>query len=75
MSQERSLSKLKKGEQGIVAKVLEGASAIRLMEMGLVPGTRIQLSAISPFGDPIAVKVGSFSLSMRRKDAEQVVVK
>lgn len=75
MDQERTLSNLKKGEKGIVSKVLEGASSIRLMEMGLIPGTPIQLSAVSPFGDPIAVKVGAFFLSLRRKDAEHVVVK
>ena len=75
MEKERNLTTLKKGEQGIIAKVISGASSLRLMEMGLVPGAKIKLSAISPFGDPIAIQVGAFSLSLRKSDAEQVLVK
>lgn len=75
MSTEKTLSTLLKGEKGIVTKILEGSSAIRLMEMGLVPGTQIKLRAISPFGDPIAIQVGDFSLSLRKSDADLVLVK
>lgn len=75
MNLERDLSKLKKGETGVVSKIINGASSLRLMEMGLVPGATIKLSAISPFGDPIAIQVGAFSLSLRKSDAEQVMIK
>jgi Fe2+ transport system protein FeoA len=46
----------------------------RLMEFGLVPGTRVELVAVAPLGDPIELLVRGSSLSIRRADARQVSV-
>lgn len=42
--------------------------------MGLVPGIEVSISAISPFGDPIAVQAGDFNISLRKADANLVVL-
>lgn len=47
----------------------------RLMELGLVPGTRIKTLNIAPFGDPIEIEVRSARLSIRNHEAEQITVK
>ena len=44
----------------------------RLMELGLVPGTRVQLVGIAPLGDPLELLVRGASLSIRRAEAEAV---
>jgi len=46
----------------------------RLMELGLVPGTRVELKAIAPLGDPLELLVRGSSLSIRRAEAALVRV-
>jgi ferrous iron transport protein A len=52
----------------------ERAFRRRLMELGLVPGTRVEVVGIAPLGDPIELLVRGCSLSIRRGEAEQVTV-
>src|SRR5215468_9404547 len=47
----------------------------RLMELGLVPGTRVELKAVAPLGDPLELLVRGASLSIRRGDAALVRVR
>ena len=49
--------------------------AKRLMDMGLIPGTIIEITRLAPFGDPVAVKVKGFQMSFRRLEAEGLIVK
>jgi Fe2+ transport system protein FeoA len=46
----------------------------RLLELGLVPGTRIQLVSVAPLGDPLELLVRGYSLSIRRAEASSVRV-
>lgn len=52
----------------------EGSFRRRLMELGLVPGTRVELIGVAPFGDPLELLARGSSLSIRRSDAEGVSV-
>lgn len=52
----------------------ERAFRRRLMELGLVPGTRVQLVGVAPLGDPLELLVRGCSLSIRRADASSVAV-
>ena len=52
----------------------ERAFRRRLMELGLVPGTRVELVAVAPLGDPLEFLVRGASLSIRRADAAEVRV-
>ena len=47
----------------------------RLLEMGLLVGTPFQLVRFAPMGDPIEIKVRGYHLTLRRHDAEQIMVR
>lgn len=53
----------------ITAIRAEDAVMLRLMEMGLVPGTLVQVLKRAPFGGPMQVRVGDYRLSIRRREA------
>jgi len=46
----------------------------RLLELGLVPGTPVQLVSVAPLGDPLELLVRGASLSIRRAEASSVSV-
>ncbi len=72
--EETNLTSLRKGDSARIKSISNGESSLRLMEMGLVPGVKLQLMAVSPFGDPIAIKLDDYSLSLRLNDACQIIV-
>jgi ferrous iron transport protein A len=47
----------------------------RLMELGLVPGTRISFLGVAPLGDPLHLLVRGCQLSIRRNEAAQIRVR
>ena len=46
----------------------------RLIDMGITPGTKIEIKKIAPMGDPIEVHLREYSLSVRKKDAKNILV-
>ncbi len=46
----------------------------RLMEMGLLPGTRVRVVRVAPLGDPIELRFRNYSLSVRRVEAAKIAV-
>jgi Fe2+ transport system protein FeoA len=71
----RALAELKPGERGRVAAVAaEGDTARRLMDMGLIRGTAVEVVRRAPLGDPIEVRLRGFMLTLRRSEAEQITV-
>jgi Fe2+ transport system protein FeoA len=71
----RTLDQLQAGDETRVLE-LNGAedTAHRLMEMGLLPGTPIQVVRFAPLGDPIEISVRGYHLSLRRTEAADIVV-
>lgn len=69
------LSQLKPGEEGTICEFKESDIFIKLMEMGCVPGEKILLEQIAPMGDPISVTVAGYRLSLRKTEAENIIVK
>ncbi len=71
----RNLAELSVAEVACVEHVGgERSFRRRLMELGLVPGTRVELKAIAPLGDPLELLVRGASLSIRRAEAALVRV-
>lgn len=69
------LSKLALGSTGRVVKIgAIGPLRRRLMDMGLVPGEAVTVTKVAPFGDPIEISVKSYSLSLRKSEAEEIAV-
>ena len=68
---------LKDAKPGMVVRIDSvGESELkqRLMTMGLIPGTRVEVLNSAPFGDPIAIRLRSYNLAMRRDDAAHIEV-
>lgn len=63
---------------GSAATVVEikvpAASRPRLMEMGLLTGTTVELVRFAPLGDPVEIKVRGYNLTLRKHEAEQIFV-
>ncbi len=68
---------LKDTNPGMIVRIDEvGESALkqRLMTMGLIPGTRVEILHSAPLGDPIALRLRSYNLALRRDDAATIQV-
>ena len=71
----KTLKDVKVGETAVVSKLTgEGAVKRRIMDMGVTKGTEISVRKVAPLGDPIEVTVRGYELSLRKADAEIVVV-
>jgi len=66
------LSLLKPGESGVVKKIISGNLSARLVEMGLYKGKKVRMLYKAPFGDPVAVDVEGYVLSLRLDEARNV---
>jgi ferrous iron transport protein A len=72
---ERALDQLAPGERAVIGTLdCEPAVARRLMELGLVPGTDVQMIRRAPLGDPLEVAVRGVHLSLRRSEASRINV-
>ncbi len=68
---------LKDGKTGMVLRVdsiADSGLKERLMTMGLLPGTKVNVLRSAPLGDPMAIGLRSYHLAIRRKDAANIQV-
>lgn len=66
----RPLARVPVGSSAVVSAVTGSRTVVRrLLEMGLVPGTRVTVQREAPLGDPVEVRVRNYALSIRRADA------
>ncbi len=71
----RTLREVKVGETVKVTKLNgEGAIKRRIMDMGITKGVEIYVRKVAPLGDPVEVTVRGYELSLRKADAEMVVI-
>ena len=71
----KTLKTLKPGQPARVVRVRGGgALRLRILEMGLTPGTPVRVRKIAPLGDPIEIQVRGCALSLRKADAALVEV-
>jgi len=72
----QALSTLPPGGRGRVAEIrVPAADKPRLMEMGLLVGTPVEVVRFAPLGDPVEIKVRGYHLTIRRHEAEQILVR
>ena len=70
-----TLKDLKVGQSGTIANVAgEGALRLRLLDMGLIPGTKVLLQKVAPLGDPIQIQVRGYELTIRLEDANKITI-
>ena len=71
-----TLDMLNAGESGVITAVGdEGVLRCRLLDMGLIPQTRITVSKIAPMGDPMELQLRGYVLTLRREDARSIEIK
>ena len=70
-----TLDKLKIGQTARIQEFTDNFLSLKLIEMGCLPGESVKLSNIAPLGDPIAIEVSGYLLSLRKQEASTVIVK
>jgi ferrous iron transport protein A len=68
------LAELKQGEEGIIDSFSDTEMSLKLMEMGCVPGEKVSVERSAPFGDPIAISISGYLLSVRKEEADTVII-
>jgi ferrous iron transport protein A len=67
---------LKVGDTGKVIGFEKSGKAYRkrLLAMGLTPGTEFSVTRFAPMGDPVEIKLRGFSLSLRKNEADVLLI-
>ncbi len=68
------LSELRVGQLATISSFEKDEIAIKLMEMGLIPGEKIHIEKFAPLGDPISIFVAGYKLSLRIDEAKYINV-
>ena len=72
----RRLSELKVGDRAVVKRIeaADGNVKRRIMEMGVIKGDIIEVKGMAPMGDPMELRIGDYTLSLRLEEADLVAV-
>ena len=73
----RSVQDLRVGETGTICCLEDPEMALKLLEMGCVPGVQVRLSGRAPLGDPLMLVLGDqeYTLSVRAGEAATILLK
>lgn len=70
-----NMRQMKDNQAGTIATVrANGELGRRIRDMGLVPGTDIRVQGRAPLKDPVALRVGGFTLTLRNSEADHIDV-
>lgn len=69
------LSALPKGAEATIVLIEDEDLSVKLYEMGCLPGEKVRIENIAPFGDPIAITVSGYKLCIRKQEAARVLIK
>lgn len=71
----KTLKSVEVGDTAVVKKLLgEGAVKRHLMDMGITKGVQVYVRKVAPLGDPIEVTVRGYELSLRKEEAENILI-
>ena len=63
------------GRPAVITRVGgEGALRCRLLDMGLIPKTKVTITKVAPLGDPIELRLRDYTLTIRLADAREIEV-
>ncbi|WP_345071546.1 FeoA family protein [Hymenobacter fastidiosus] len=73
----RSVKDLRLGESGTICCLQDPEMALKLLEMGCIPGTQVRLNSRAPLGCPITLVLGNedYTLSLRVSEAATILLK
>ena len=70
-----TLKELAVGKSSLITAVGgEGVLRCRLLDMGLIPRTKVTLQKVAPMGDPIEIRVRGYELTLRLEDAAKIEI-
>jgi ferrous iron transport protein A len=72
--QQKRLSEIPVGVRVTIRDFEKDEIFLKLMEMGFIPGEQVVVQQVAPLGDPIAIEVAGYHLSLRLNEAEKVIV-
>ena len=71
-----TLNDLKVGGEGVITAVNGGGELrLRLLDLGLIPGTAVKVIKIAPLGDPIEITLRGYELTIRREHAKEIDIR
>lgn len=70
----KTLAQLTKGASGTINGFADNILALKLIEMGCVPGERVTLQHVAPLGCPYAFEVNGTLVSIRKSEAQLVLI-
>lgn len=75
MPSPKTIAELKIGEKAYIHSFTDQTIALKLLEMGCLEDTEVEMTHIAPLGDPICIQVLDCQLSMRKAEAAAVLLK
>jgi len=69
-----TIANLKKGQRAIIKDFDADIIPLKLLEMGCLPGNRVELLQIAPFGDPLYLNINGSHLAIRIETAQEIEV-
>lgn len=70
-----TLDQLPIGKTAVITTVGgEGILRCRLLDMGIIPKTKVRIEKVAPMGDPIELHIRGYSLTIRKEDAQKIEV-
>ena len=70
-----TLDQLHIGASAVITAVGgDGALRCRLLDMGLIPRTRVTLQKVAPMGDPMEIRLRGYELTLRLDDAAKIEI-
>ena len=70
-----TLEKLQVGKTAVIKTVGgEGELRCRLMDMGLIPKTKVTMMKVAPMGDPMEIRLRGYELTLRKEDAGKIEI-
>lgn len=70
-----TLDNLEIGKEAVITVVGgEGALRCRLLDMGLIPKTKVVVKKVAPMGDPIEIRIRGYELTLRKEEAREIEV-
>lgn len=70
----KSIAEMLPGETAVISGFRDDVLSVKLLEMGLLPGTVVRFNFTAPFGDPVCITVSGFDLSLRIAEASTITI-
>jgi ferrous iron transport protein A len=75
LDSQKLLSQVVPGEIGVIFEYLDSGVATKLLSMGVLPGSKIEVRRFAPWGGGMIIKVDELVIALRKDEAETIAIK